>query len=116
MRAGEWNAACDGNRIIRLLVDETQLILRIGVGMAAFLARHARSLSARIPLPEDPMPRSGGYVGADRPFPVLSLSAESIEETFKQHACEVAAERIGIVEREIRSGYSGFIFLTGIAR
>jgi NNMT/PNMT/TEMT family len=60
--------------------------------------------------------RSGGYVVADRPFPVLSLSAESIEETFKQHADEVAAERIGIVEREIRSGYSGFIFLTGIAR
>jgi hypothetical protein len=25
-------------------------------------------------------------------------------------------ELIGIVEREIRSGYSGFIFLTGIAR
>jgi hypothetical protein len=60
--------------------------------------------------------RSGGYVVADRPFPVLSLSAESIEETFKHHACAVAAERIGIVEREIRSGYSGFIFLTGIAR
>jgi hypothetical protein len=28
--------------------------------------------------------RSGGYVVADRAFPVLSLSAESIEETFKQ--------------------------------
>jgi hypothetical protein len=60
--------------------------------------------------------RSGGYVVADRPFPVLSLSPESIETAFAAHAEGVAAEQIGIVEREIRSGYSGFIFLTGIAR
>jgi hypothetical protein len=33
-----------------------------------------------------------------------------------QHAHDVHAERIGIVEREIRSGYSGFVFLTGTAR
>jgi hypothetical protein len=60
--------------------------------------------------------RSAGYVVAERPFPVLSLSPESIETTFAAHANHVRAERIGIVEREIRSGYSGFIFLTGIAR
>jgi SAM-dependent methyltransferase len=60
--------------------------------------------------------RSAGYVVADRPFPVLSLSPESIETVFAAHAGHVAAEKIGIVEREIRSGYSGFIFLTGIAR
>jgi hypothetical protein len=60
--------------------------------------------------------RSAGYVVADRPFPVLSLSPESIESVFASHAGDIAAERIGIVEREIRSGYSGFIFLTGIAR
>ena len=60
--------------------------------------------------------RSAGYVVADRPFPVLNLSPDSIETVFAAHASEVEAERIGIVEREIRSGYSGFIFLTGIAR
>jgi hypothetical protein len=60
--------------------------------------------------------RSAGYVVADRPFPVLSLSAESIETFFTAHAHDVHAERIGIVEREIRSGYFGFVFLTGIAR
>lgn len=60
--------------------------------------------------------RSGGYVVADRPFPVLKLSAETIERVFKQHADGVNAELIGIVDREIRSGYSGFIFLNGIAR
>jgi SAM-dependent methyltransferase len=60
--------------------------------------------------------RSAGYVVADRPFPVLSLSPDYIEKTFSAHAHTVKAEQIGIVEREIRSGYSGFIFLTGIAR
>ena len=59
--------------------------------------------------------RSAGYVVADRPFPVLSLSPESIETTFAALAHDVQAVQIGIVEREIRSGYSGFIFLTGIA-
>ncbi len=60
--------------------------------------------------------RSEGYVVADRPFPVLKLSPETIERVFKHHAGAVRAEQIGIVEREIRSGYSGFIFLTGTAR
>jgi SAM-dependent methyltransferase len=60
--------------------------------------------------------RSAGYIVAGRRFPVLRLSAESIEYVFMRHASGVRAVRIGIVEREIRSGYSGFIFLTGIAR
>jgi hypothetical protein len=60
--------------------------------------------------------RSAGYVVADRPFPVLNLTPDSIEGVFAEHAGAVVAERIGIVEREIRSGYSGFIFLTGVAR
>jgi hypothetical protein len=60
--------------------------------------------------------RSAGYIVADRPFPVLSLSPESIVNAFATHATDVRAEQIGIVEREIRSGYSGFVFLTGIAR
>jgi hypothetical protein len=59
--------------------------------------------------------RSRGYVVADRPFPCLSLSAESIEAVFARHAGALKTERIGIVEREIRSGYSGFVFLTGTA-
>jgi hypothetical protein len=58
---------------------------------------------------------SGGYVVGDRPFPVLSLTAETIEEVFTRHARDVRMQHIGIVEREIRSGYSGFVFLTGRA-
>jgi len=60
--------------------------------------------------------RSSGYVVGDRRFPSLALTAETIETVFAGHAREVKTETIGIVEREIRSGYSGFVFLTGIAR
>lgn len=60
--------------------------------------------------------RSGGYEVAGRQFPVLHLSAETIERVFREVADHVAAEHIGIVEREIRSGYAGFVLLTGVAR
>lgn len=60
--------------------------------------------------------RSIRYTVADRRFPVLCLSAESIEKVFARHADSIKAETIGISEREIRSGYSGFVLLTGIAR
>jgi hypothetical protein len=56
------------------------------------------------------------YVIANRPFPILSLSAEEIESTFARHATNIRAERIGIVDQEIRSGYCGFVFLGGVAR
>jgi hypothetical protein len=59
---------------------------------------------------------SSRYVIAERQFPILCLSAEAIEKTFARHATRIRAEKIGIVGREIRSGYSGFIFLTGTAR
>jgi hypothetical protein len=56
------------------------------------------------------------YVISGRQFPILCLTAEAIESTFARHATDIQAERIGLVDREIRSGYSGFVFLTGIAR
>jgi hypothetical protein len=58
---------------------------------------------------------SAGYEVNGRRFPVLHLTAETIEATFARSATDVNAERIGIVEKEIRSGYSGFVFLTGTA-
>jgi hypothetical protein len=60
--------------------------------------------------------RSGGYVVADRAFPVLHLSSETIAAAFEKYATDVVADHIGIVEREIRSGYSGFVLLTGRAK
>ena len=59
--------------------------------------------------------RSDGYVVADHSFPALKLSPDAIEDVFKAHARDVRAELIGIVDREIRSGYTGCIFLTGTA-
>jgi NNMT/PNMT/TEMT family len=58
---------------------------------------------------------SGGYVVGERPFPVLTISAEEIVESFCKYAGDVASDQIGIVEREIRSGYAGFVFVTGRA-
>lgn len=60
--------------------------------------------------------RSEGYVVADQIFPALNLSPDTIERVFKASANNVRAELIGIVDREIRSGYSGQLFLTGTAR
>ena len=60
--------------------------------------------------------RSKGYIVADKPFPVLDVSEQSIQRVFAPYIVEPRTERIGIVEREIRSGYSGFVLLTGTAR
>lgn len=59
--------------------------------------------------------RSGGYVVGDRPFPSLDLSPESIKRTFSRYATDLDATAIGIVDRHIRSGYCGFIFMSGTA-
>lgn len=59
---------------------------------------------------------SAGYVVKESQFPALSLSAETIINVFARHADGLKAEAIGIVERQIRSGYSGLVFLTGNAR
>jgi len=56
---------------------------------------------------------SSGYAVAERPFPVLNVSEVDILEVFKPLATDVRATPIGIVEEEIRSGYSGMLFLTG---
>ncbi len=60
--------------------------------------------------------RSEGYVVADQLFPALKLSPDAIEGVFKACIDDVRCEAVGIVDREIRSGYSGQLFLTGTAR
>lgn len=58
---------------------------------------------------------SSGYHVAERPFPVLNVSEADILEVFTPISRDRKTEKIGIVEREIRSGYSGFVFLTAKA-
>ena len=60
--------------------------------------------------------QSDGYDVGGRRYPALRLTAETIEAVFALNASSVNAQRIGIVEQEIRSGYSGCVFLTGVAR
>ena len=59
---------------------------------------------------------SAGYVVNESRFPALSVSVKSILNVFARHADGLKAEAIGIVERQVRSGYSGLVFLTGNAR
>jgi hypothetical protein len=59
---------------------------------------------------------SAGYVVKGSQFPALPLSAESVASVFAPHAVRLKTESIGIRERPIRSGYTGVVFLTGIAR
>ena len=82
----------------------------------AACAAYARSVKAGGTLAAAFLVGSSRYVIAGSQFPILCLSAEAIEDTFARHATEVMAEKIGMVDQEIRSGYSGFVFLTGIAR
>lgn len=82
----------------------------------AACASYARSVKPGGALIAAFLVRSKGYVVAEMPFPVLNLSEEAIEQVFVRNASALKTERIGIVEREIRSGYSGFVLLTGIAR
>jgi hypothetical protein len=50
--------------------------------------------------------RSAGYRVAKPSVSGVVLSAESIGTVFAPHASGIRTERIGIVERKIRSGYS----------
>jgi hypothetical protein len=59
---------------------------------------------------------SAGYVVKGSRFPALPLSAESVVSVFAPHAVRLKTEAIGIRERPIRSGYTGVVFLTAIAR
>ncbi|MCB8836998.1 NNMT/PNMT/TEMT family class I SAM-dependent methyltransferase [Aurantimonas sp. VKM B-3413] len=55
---------------------------------------------------------SSRYEVADRPFPILNVSDADIREVFEPLAADIQATTIGIVEEEIRSGYSGMLFMT----
>jgi hypothetical protein len=58
---------------------------------------------------------SAGYVVKGSLFPALPLSAESVVSAFAPYAARLKTDAIGIREQPIRSGYTGVVFLTGIA-
>ncbi|WP_072390762.1 hypothetical protein [Hyphomicrobium sp. CS1GBMeth3] len=60
--------------------------------------------------------QSEGYIVSDYLYPALNLSPEAIQRTFAAHADGIVVDAVGMVDHEIRSGYSGLIFLTGTAR
>jgi hypothetical protein len=58
---------------------------------------------------------SRGYRVAGEDYPAVSVSEETLRQAFAKCACDVETARIGEREAEIRSGYSGMIFLTARA-
>lgn len=60
--------------------------------------------------------QSDGYEVEGLRFPALRLSADAIAAVLEKYASNVSVRRIGIVDEEIRSGYSGCAFLTATAR
>ncbi len=59
--------------------------------------------------------KSDGYVVADTAFPAVSINEESLRATFANIATDICITPIGVVEEEIRSGYSGMLFLSARA-
>jgi hypothetical protein len=47
--------------------------------------------------------------------PIMTLSEDSLQATFKKVAGNVATRPIGIVKEEVRSGYTGMVLLTATA-
>lgn len=59
---------------------------------------------------------SRGYTVGNEDYPAVSVGPTELEAAFDRVAAEIRIERIGDREEEIRSGYSGMLFLTARAR
>ena len=59
---------------------------------------------------------SRGYTVGQEDYPAVSVGPNELQAAFDRVAAEIKIERIGDREEEIRSGYSGMLFLTARAR
>jgi hypothetical protein len=59
--------------------------------------------------------RSEGYSVGGIEYPALSVSTDSVADIFAPYAATLTLDSIGLSDTEIRSGYSGMIFLSAIA-
>lgn len=59
---------------------------------------------------------SDHYDVAGRGFPILNIDAGDVRAAFIEHAVDISLQPIGIVSEQIRSGYSGFVFMTATRR
>lgn len=58
---------------------------------------------------------SQGYRVAEEDFPAVAVSVASLQQAFDSLASEIEVTGIGAMGEEIRSGYSGMLFLTARA-
>lgn len=59
---------------------------------------------------------SRGYHVGDEDFPAIAVSADLLEQVFAKLARDIVVTAIGERAEEIRSGYTGMLFLSAIAR
>lgn len=59
---------------------------------------------------------SRGYHVGDEDFPAVAVSADLLEQVFADLARDVVVTPIGERAEEIRSGYTGMLFLSAVAR
>jgi SAM-dependent methyltransferase len=59
--------------------------------------------------------RSGGYAVGGIDYPAVPVDEDSIVAIFKPLCRSITVESIGLCDTEIRSGYSGMVFLSAIA-
>ena len=57
---------------------------------------------------------SDGYDVAGRRFPAIRLGTAEIERRIRRHLETATCTPIGLVGTEVRSGYSGALFVSGI--
>ncbi len=59
---------------------------------------------------------SDGYTVSDHAFPALRIDAAALRDAFVELTHDLEIEAVGLVDQEIRSGYTGCLFLTARAR
>ena len=78
-------------------------------------AAFARAVRPRGVLAAAFLAGSRGYRVGEEDYPAVAVSIETIERAFAPHANAIAVTPIGAMGEEIRSGYTGMLFLTARA-
>lgn len=60
--------------------------------------------------------RSSGYTVGERRYPAIDVCAGAIEDVFRGLTSYAEVQQIGVAEHEIRSGYTGALFLRARSR
>jgi hypothetical protein len=60
--------------------------------------------------------RSEGYAVDGMYFPAVNIDEVALTKVFGEHLAAISVVPVGITEQEIRTGYTGALFLLGLAK